>query len=434
MLLPSTVSLLRAATLPDGTRVDVEVTADRVSAVLPAGTASPPADPTAELDLTGYLLLTAPADPHAHLDKACSWDAIAPPMGDLRAAIDSWRVYCAEMTVADVAERARAQALAMLARGTTAVRSHVDVGHVLSEAGGDPTVSTRGLLQVRAELAGLMEIELVALAGPLTPDAAVDEVLGLGVDLVGGAPHLADDPLADLHRLLAVAERHGVGVDLHTDESLDGPVTLDELARAVRGWPVNVSAGHCCRLGTLPPAERDAVIAEVLASDVGVIANPITNLYLQGWDHEVAAPRGLTAVRQLVDAGVRFAAGADNVRDPFNPLGRGDALETAMLLVVAGHLSVDEAYAAVSTGARAVLDLPPAGPYVGGRADLLAVRGRNLAEVVATAPADRLVLHAGRLVAATTSQQHLPRWDHREPPRPLVTTVPEPRLDPRGPA
>ena len=260
----------------------------------------------------------------------------------------------------------------------------------------------------------------MALAGPETSTAAVEAALDLGVDLVGGAPHLALDPHADMARLLAIAERRGIGVDLHVDESLDGPVTLDAFARAVRGWGSNVSAGHCCRLGTLPAAERARIIAEVVASDVGVIANPITNLYLQGWQHPTSTPRGLTPARELVDAGVRFAAGADNVRDPFNPLGRGDALETAMLLVVAGHLTVAEAYAAVSTGARSVMRLPPAGPTVGAAADLLAVRGTDLADVVATAPADRLVLRAGRLVASTSTRVEI-AWD---PAAPAVPSYP----------
>ena len=106
------------------------------------------------------------------------------------------------------------------------------------------------------------------------------------------------------------------------------------------------------------PDELDEVIAEVLASDIGIVTLPITNLYLQGWEHPVSTPRGLTAVRALLDAGVRLGAGADNVRDPFNPVGRSDALETASLLVTAGHLTLDEAYAAVSDGARAVMGLP----------------------------------------------------------------------------
>ncbi|SDT33910.1 cytosine deaminase [Friedmanniella luteola] len=392
---PAELSLLRNATLADGSRVDVEIAAGRVVAVLPAGQAEPTA---AELDLDGHLLLPATADPHAHLDKARSWDAIRPPMGDLGSAIAAWRAHAATMTEDDVAARARAQALAMLAAGTTAIRSHVDI-----RTGDDPTLGTRALVRVREELAPLLDLELVALAGPETTDRAVEEALDLGVDLVGGACHLALDPHDDLARLLAIAERRGVGVDLHVDESLDGPVTLDAFARAVRGWTVNVSAGHCCRLGTLPGRERARVIAEVLASDVGVIANPITNLYLQGWQHPTSTPRGLTPARELLDAGVRFAAGADNVRDPFNPLGRGDALETAMLLVVAGHLTVTEAYAAVSSGAREVMRLPVAGPVVGAVADLLAVRGADLAAVVADAPADRVVVRGGRVVARTTT-------------------------------
>lgn len=403
MNLPRPISLLRNATLPDGRRVDVAIDGGIVTEVRPAaenasgepGHSTPDADGI--LDLDGYLLLTATADPHAHLDKARSWDAIQPPLGDLMSAIMSWREYTAGMSEGDVADRARAQALDMLRQGTTAIRTHVDVLR-----GEDPLLASRALVRVRDELSGLMDIELVVLAGPDVPDDQVEAALDLGFDLVGGAPHLAEDPLADLQRLLAIAKRRGIGVDIHTDESLNGPVTLDVLARSVRDWTQNVSAGHCVRLGTMEPAERDRVIAEVVASRVGIIANPITNLYLQGWDTTHAVPRGLTAARELIDAGARFAAGADNVRDPFNPLGNGDAMHTAMLLVIAGHLTIDEAFTAVSSGAREVMALPAAGVFVGGRAELVAVAGTSLIQVVADAPADRMVIHNGSLVAVTS--------------------------------
>jgi cytosine deaminase len=396
VILPRAVTLLRNATLPDGSRVDVTITDGVVSSVLPAGIVEPhSAEGT--LDLDGYLLLTAMADPHAHLDKARSWDAIQPPLGDLMSAIGAWRDYTAVMSEVDVADRARAQVLSMLALGTTAIRSHIDILR-----GPDPLLCCRALLRVRDELAGLVDLELVVLAGPDVPDAQIEAALDLGIDVVGGVPHLADDPEADLLRLLAIAERRGVGVDLHTDESLDGPVTLDVLARAVRGWTQNVSAGHCVRLGTLPADERARIIAEVVASNVGIIANPITNLYLQGWQHPTSTPRGLTPARELIDAGARFAAGADNVRDPFNPLGSGDALETAMLLVVAGHLTIDEGFAAVSSGARDVMGLPVSGAAVGARAEFVAIRGSSLAQVVSDSPADRIVIHRGSVVAVTT--------------------------------
>jgi cytosine deaminase len=405
--LPRAITLLRSATLQDGSRVDVEITGDTVTAVRPTeGSQSDLASGASEhstIDLDGFMLLPAPAEPHAHLDKALSWDLIEPPMGDLELAIDSWKLYSSNMTVDSIVERARTAALLLLQNGTTAIRCHVDI-----LSGEQPLRGVQALLRVRHELRDVMQIELAALAGPNVPSADVEAALELGIDLVGGAPHLADDRSADLQRLLAIAVRHGVGVDIHTDESLVGDYTLSELARSVRDWPrsMPVTAGHCVRLGTLPVDELDAVIAEVLASDVGVVTLPITNLYLQGWEHPVSTPRGLTAVRRLLDAGVRLGAGADNVRDPFNPVGRSDALETASLLVTAGHLTLTEAYAAVSSGARSVMNLEPAGVFVGAKAELLAVRGDNLADVVANAPADRYVIHGGRLVAHSEVTRH----------------------------
>jgi cytosine deaminase len=289
------------------------------------------------------------------------------------------------------------QALAMLANGTTAIRCHVDM-----LIGSEPLRGVDALVEVRERLAPLMDIELVALAGPDVPDTTIEAALDRGIDLVGGAPHLAADPIADLRRLLALAARRGTGVDIHTDEALTGDPTLLEFARIVKDWTVPVSAGHCVRLGTLDPADLDEIIAAVLASDIGIISLPITNLYLQGWENPVSTPRGLTALRPLLDAGVRVGAGADNVRDPFNPVGRSDALETASLLVTAGHLSLAEAITAVTDGARSVMALPRAGVSVGSRAELLAVRGATLSEVIAGAPADRYVIHAGMLVSQST--------------------------------
>lgn len=388
------VGWIVGALTADDHRVDVRIEDGCVAEIVPAGTVPTPVD---ALDLTEHVLLTAPAEPHAHLDKALSWDEIRPPMGDLRKAIDSWRGYVATADEASIAARAERAALIALANGTTAIRSHVDV---LSS--GDPARGARALVAVRERLSDLMDIELVALPGPDLPDAAIEAVLDAGVDLVGGAPHLADDEDADLRRLLAIAERRGLGVDLHIDESLVHGSTLAAFAAITASWSVRRTAGHCVRLGTVDLAERCRIIDAVRDAGIGIIANPITNLYLQGWDDEVAVPRGLTPMRALLDAGVGLAAGADNVRDPFNPLGRSDAFETAMLSVVAGHLTIDEAWHCVSDGARQVMGLPAAGLTVGARAELLAVRANSLAEAVAVAPADRIVIHRGNIVAQTT--------------------------------
>jgi cytosine/creatinine deaminase len=391
--LPMRIDVLTSATLADGACVDVAIADGRVVAVEPAGVLDIGADDVV-LDLAGYLLVTAPAEPHAHLDKSLTFDAIRPPLGDLRLAVESFSAYAAGIDEASVVDRASQSLDRMLAAGTTAVRSHVNFFD-----GDDPLVAVRAMVAVRERFAGLADIELVALPSWFTPDATIEAALDAGVDLVGGAPHLSPEPLDDLHRLLDIAERRGVGVDLHADEGLDGPVTLLPYAERTRTWPVTKSAGHCVRLGTLEAAELAAVIDEVVAAGIGIISLPITNLYLQGWEHPVSTPRGITALRALIDAGVVVAAGADNLRDPFNPVGRGDALETASLLVTAGHLQLDEAMHLVTDGARQVMGLPAAGPRVGAAAELLAIRADSLGEAIAFASPDRFVLHAGRLVS-----------------------------------
>jgi cytosine/creatinine deaminase len=392
--MPVSIDLLRHARLVDGELVDVRLDDGCVVEVAAAG-ALTVTDPAATLDLDGWLLLSAAAEPHAHLDKALSFDLIQPPLGDLNSAVAAWIAYAATMTVESIVVRARTQVLNMLANGITAILTHADVHP------GFPTRSADALVCLRGELEGLVDIRIVALASREASAADIGAALDLGLDMVGGAPHMAEDPDAEVERLVEIATRRGLGVDLHTDENLDGPLTLGHYARLVRDLPRDrqYSASHCVRLGTLGPEQLAEVIADVVAADVGVISLPITNLYLQGWQHPALTPRGLTALRALLSAKVRVGAGADNVQDPFNPVGRSDAFETASLLVSVGHLTPREAWDMVTIGARSVMGLPPAGPYVGGRAELLAVRAQSLTEAIATAPADRLVIHAGRLVS-----------------------------------
>lgn len=403
MSLPRPLRTLRNATLPGGSRADVVLDGEKVREVAAPWTA-PVAD--ADLDLSGYVLLTAAADPHAHLDKSRTWDLISPAFGDLPTAVAQYAEYADAETRASIADRARTTALDMLAHGVTAVRSHANF-----LSGPDPLRGIDALLQVREELRGLMDIELCTLGDESVTDAMHTEAIARGVDLIGGAPHLAADPQAELDRLLTLAERLGCGVDMHTDEALHGPLTIVELARRTASWTHGTaSASHCSRLGTLTPDELSPIIDAVRDADLGVITLPITNLYLQGWDMPTATPRGLTAVRALLDAGVRLGAGADNVRDPFNPLGRCDPLETVSLLVTAAHLTIDEAIALVSDGSRSVMRLTPAGATPGAQAEFVAVRGTSVADVAASADPNRHVIHRGRLVSSTVATVTTAAW------------------------
>ena len=388
--------LLRQATLPDGTTGDVRICSGLIDAVA-ATIEAQPGEPVH--DLTGYVLLPAPAEPHAHLDKAFLAERIDNPTGDLMGAILAMEANRHLVTIDDTIERAERAVRLLAANGVTAIRTHADT---TPENG---LRSIEALLEVRRRTSHLVDLQICSLVGwPITGLAGADsrarlrDALDMGADLVGGCPHLDDDPAAANEVFLTIAADAGKSVDLHTDETLNPRMlALEDLADRVlaTGFTLPVTASHCVSLGMQSPAVQRRVAEKVAAAGISVIALPQTNLYLQGRDHPEAMPRGLTAIRALRTAGVNVAAGADNLQDPFNLVGKGDPLETAALMVMAGHLLPTDAYAACSTAARRALGLTPNVIDAGGTADLVAIRAGSLREAVAFQPADRLVIRAG---------------------------------------
>jgi cytosine deaminase len=392
--------ILRHATRADGSTVDVRLSGAFIGEVAPA---LAPAAGEDVLDLDGFVLLPAPAEPHAHLDKALTADRVANPAGDLLGAIVAWRAFRTSLSVDDIAGRAETAARLLATNGATAIRTHVDVAADIGTAG------IEALVKVREAVAEVVDLQIVALvSAPTTGSAgagnrsALLDAVAAGADVVGGCPHLEPDPLAAMVQCLTVAGEAGLPVDLHMDETLDaGVLHLRALAALVvdGDFALPVTASHCCSLGMQSPSVQAEVSEEVAAAAISVVALPQTNLYLQARGVATAPPRGLTAVRALLDAGANVAAGADNVQDPFNLVGRADPLETAALMVMAGHLSPMEAYLAVSTASRTALGLPPVTIEPGAPAELVAIRGAGVRHAIALAPSGRIVVHRGQVVA-----------------------------------
>jgi cytosine deaminase len=152
-------------------------------------------------------------------------------------------------------------------------------------------------------------------------------------------------------------------------------------------------------LSMQPEAEQRATSEAVAAAGIGVVALPHTNLFLQGRGHS-PMPRGLTAVAELRAAGVRVAAGADNLQDPFNPVGRACPFETAGLMIMTAHLLPHDAWASVSAVSADVIGVGTQEIAVGQRADLVAARAATVREAIAFGPTDRIVWRNGQRLAA----------------------------------
>ena len=397
--------------LSDGRLVDLHVVDGLVSAVLEPGT--PVAAGTPREALSGWLLVGAMAEPHAHLDKALTAEQVPNPRGDLMGAIDAWMTAASAgmFTPEDIADRATEALELLLANGATAVRTHVNIG-----AGEE---ALRAVREARSRMDGLLDVQIVALtSNPITgPEGrknrrALAVALEVGVDLIGGCPHLDPDGTTLMANAFAAASDAGIGLDLHVDEMLDPEVLyLRELVRMVHntGFAHPVTASHCVTLGLQSPDVQTAVSREVADAGVSVVTLPQTNLFLQGRNHPTATPRGLTAIEALRQAGALVCAGADNVQDPFNLVGRSDPLETAALLVMAGHRLPEEAFRMIGTDARDCLGLPSAEPVVGAVADLVAIDAPSVRGAIADAPMARKVFHRGKLVATTSQSRTIYR-------------------------
>ena len=349
----------------------------------------------------GSLLTCSLAEPHAHLDKAFLAERIHNPTGDLMGAIMAMETSRDQITVADTIERAERAVRLMASNGVTAIRTHADVTEW------NNLDAVEALVEVRNRTRSLVDLQICALLGwPLSGEAGKENrnrarrAVEMGADILGGCPHLDVDPEGANIALIELAGELNCDLDLHTDEHTDSNrLSLEDLANRVisTGLKQAVVASHCVSLGMQSETVQKRVSERVAEARISVIALPHTNLFLQGRDFATATPLGLTAVSNLRKAGVKVAFGADNLQDPFNPIGRGDPLESAGLAILTSHLLPNDAFDSVSTVARQVMGLATAGPHVGATANLMLTQAGSTREAIANTPPRNLVLYKGQI-------------------------------------
>lgn len=369
--------LLCGARLTDGRVVDVRLAGPRIEAV---GTAGSLCTDGARVDLGGYLLLPAPAEPHAHLDSALTAGGEGPPSYE----------------PVEVQRRITEAALLQLGHGATALRTHIRIGDIQGLLGLEAAV------QARRALSGLVELDVVAVPRVLTGAAGADtlamlhDAVGMGAAAIGGCPDLDPDPGGYVEAVLDIAAGSGLPVDLHT--AGDDPARLVRLATMAGGLRPGVTVGPCAGLARLPWETGARVAGQLAAAGVSVVCLP------QGGCGALESVRrgGTAPVRTLRAAGVRVAAGSGALLDLTNPVGRGDPLEAAFLLASHGECDAAEAYDAVSGQARAVLGLAPVRIEAGFPAELLAVRAERV-EAMLSLAYSRIVVHRGRVVSRTSA-------------------------------
>ncbi len=354
-----------------------------------------PAEPASE---SAWLALPGFANLHAHADRAYTVQSFRPrSFADALAAAASARTG---FTAVDVEARAMRLFDRSVAHGVTRIRTHTDV---------DPVVELRsmeGILAAKRRVAASIDVEIVAFSSSRndlaesTALARLERAIDAGADLIGATLNSSADPPRALAALLDLAERADLPVDIHLDEHLEpgkmltGLVADAVIARRLQG---RVTLSHLCVLAALEDKAAAALIDKLARAEIGVVALPETNLFLQERGRTTPVRRGITRVRELLTAGVKVRLGTDNICDWFFPFGDGDMLETARMAAIASHLDdVPQLIAAACDGRRAIEE--------GNVADLVLVQASSFDDALARRPSERIVFKAGRQVAG-------PRWD-----------------------
>jgi cytosine deaminase len=240
----------------------------------------------------------------------------------------------------------------------------------------------------------------------------------LGADVVGGMPYneyTYDDSKKHIDIAFRIAKEFDADIDMHVDETDDPNArTLEYLAaRTIKeGWQGRVTAGHTCALAAYDDLYAAKVIGMIKEAEMNMITNPATNLMLQGRFDKQPIRRGITRVKELLEAGVNVCYGQDCLKDTFYPTwGREDMLEVGLITAHAAQFTmpkeIEVLFDMPTINAARVLRLKNYGIKVGNPASLNIIDARNVQEAFRT-QADRFyVIRKGKVIARTKTISEL---------------------------
>lgn len=340
---------------------------------------------TTVINADGLHYVPPMADMHTHLDKHFigePWKSLQ-PFVTLPGQLEFEKSMLGELPTG-AGERAKRMLDLMLAQGTTAIRTHVDV---------DPQIGLSHLeeiLEVREMYQGRIDMEIVAFPqqGLLRSDSVsvMRQALRAGANYVGGVDPAGLDLRVDasLETMFELATEFAAGIDLHLhDPSHLGMYTISRFAELTEQASMSgrnaVSHAYC--LGQVGEKEVRSLAERLCATGVAVMTS-------------VPIDRPMPPIKLLIETGVSVHIGSDNILDSWSPFGNGDMLSRGSRLAEASGWVEDfwllETYKLISNA--------PLTPKVGDRGTFSLVSALNAMHALAAAPPREAVFSGGVLV------------------------------------
>ena len=364
-----------------------------------------------ELDGEQGLVIPPFIEPHIHLDTTQtagepSWNL----SGTLFEGIERWAERKALLTHEDVKQRAIQTLKWQIANGIQFVRTHVDVS--------DPNlVALKAMLEVREEMKEWVELQIVAFPqeGILSyPNgkALLEESLKLGADVIGAIPHFEftrEYGVESLHYVFDLAEKYQVLVDVHCDEIDDEQSRFIETLATLayeRGMGHRVTASHTTAMHSYNGAYASRLFRLLRMADINFVANPLVNIHLQGRFDSYPKRRGITRVKEMLEANINVCFGHDDVFDPWYPMGTANMLQVLHMGLhvcqIMGYEQINDSLKLIGSHSARTLNVQDRyGIEVGKPANLLILPAENGFDAVRRQVPVRYSIRHGRVIADT---------------------------------
>ncbi|MFP3524087.1 cytosine deaminase [Pantoea sp. SIMBA_072] len=380
-----------------------------------------PADES--LDGEGGLACAPFIEPHIHLDTTqTAGEPAWNQSGTLFEGIERWAERKAMLSHEDVKRRAKQTLKWQIANGIQFVRTHVDVS--------DPSLTAlKAMLELKAEMAPWITIQIVAFPqeGILSypnGEALLEEALRLGADVVGAIPHYEftrEYGVESLHKTFALANRYDRLIDVHCDEIDDEQSRFVETVAALAhrdGNGARVTASHTTAMHSYNGAYTSRLFRLLKLSGINFVANPLVNIHLQGRFDTYPKRRGITRVKEMLEAEINVCFGHDDVFDPWYPLGTASMLQVLHMGLhvsqLMGYEQIDAGLDLITHNSAKTLQLSGYGIQTGNDASLIILPAESGFDAVRRQVPVRYSLRRGTVVAETKPAESEIYWRERE--------------------
>ncbi|MDC3122081.1 amidohydrolase family protein [Prochlorococcus sp. AH-716-J21] len=267
---------------------------------------------------------------HSHFDKSFTWADFPNLESNYGRALSVNLEEHKTRTIDKVLERVEKSLKLAIQNGYRAIRSHIDTYKSQSI---DIWIE---LFKLQKEFSSELILQFVALA-PLefwdTPKGEeLAKIFSTNGGILGGVivpPFNKKNTSKFLKKMLRLASKYKLEIDLHIDESIIEPgaglKVLLETIESLKIRSIPITCSHLSSLINLSNKEILNLGEKMAERNIKVIALPLTNFWLLNRSNKTTSlKRPVAPIKQLQKTHVDVSLGSDNVQDPWYPFGNFD--------------------------------------------------------------------------------------------------------------